>query len=235
MHCMLLVRGEASENENAPPGTRRRWGNHIAPGSGTVRRTLWSTPPRIRSCTDPSRRESIAERYTARSFDSHHKSWDTAIAPRIPVTALRVEIRSLREIPLATAHVSPTRAERHAMSHDSRAAARARCGCELEDRERGHREMAAPNECEFLLTTETQNRVTDDLPRAMRFGCAAAFHTRCVRKRSTREHRDATPRATSLQRERWTCQYPSNRRRKLSGCRSAPPWAKLAPPTHFVA
>ena len=52
LYCMLLVSGEASENENAPPGTRRRWGNHIAPGSGTVRRTLWSTPPRIRSCTD---------------------------------------------------------------------------------------------------------------------------------------------------------------------------------------
>jgi len=43
--------------------------------------------------------------------------------------------------------------------------------------------MAAPNEFEFMLNPETQNRVTDDLPRAMRFGCAAAFHTRLVRKR----------------------------------------------------
>jgi hypothetical protein len=30
----LLVRGKASENENAPPGTRRRRGIHIAPGFG---------------------------------------------------------------------------------------------------------------------------------------------------------------------------------------------------------
>jgi hypothetical protein len=37
--------------------------------------------------------------------------------------------------------------------------------------------MAAPNEFGILLAPETQNRVTDDLPRAKRFGCAAAFHT----------------------------------------------------------
>lgn len=34
LDCQLLVRGKASENENAPPGTRRRRGVHIAPGFG---------------------------------------------------------------------------------------------------------------------------------------------------------------------------------------------------------
>jgi hypothetical protein len=55
---------------------------------------------------------------------------------------------------------------------------------------------------------KTQSRVADDLPCAMRFGCAAAFHTQGVQKRSTQEHRDATPKATSLQREGMFCQYP---------------------------
>jgi hypothetical protein len=40
LHCILPLSCEAYKSENAPPGTRRRWGNHIAPGSGTARRTL---------------------------------------------------------------------------------------------------------------------------------------------------------------------------------------------------
>lgn len=58
----------------------------------------------------------------------------------------------------------------------------------------------------LLPASETQNRVADDLPCAMRFGCVAAFRTRGVQKRSTHEHRDATPKATSLQREGMICQ-----------------------------